>query len=296
MLTILALCGVTSCGLFGPAIADLPVQTRFALLNFSKRHYAALEVRQHTDPPGATTFTRMPLLPPGAVLRTDFYDLVGDTCPASLDFRLLLYRRVNDDASPPIPIGLDEGEEVEAVPIVAGQIENVPGPCAGFQPVGIYTVANWDAPEGDARVKFAQDSDVDQLIRASGRFANADAAWEIAGVNADMADREPPSPLAVSRIVGHVRLADGTGVEGIGVMLRTRFRVRLDDSSPDNDPDAGYGDPIMYTITDASGEFSFERPPGVYQIQVFSDEFAFRPSIVEVESPLENVWIVAEPL
>ena len=191
---------------------------------------------------------------------------------------------------------MDEGEQVESTPIVAGQVDDLPGPCAVYQSVGIYTVVNWEVPEGLARVKFAQDSGVDELIRATGRFANEDAVWEISGVDTVLADEPPPAPLAPNSIAGYVRFADGEGVEGVGVMLRTRFRVRLDDAIPDNDPDAGYGDPIAYATTDTSGAFTFDRPPGVYEVEVFCDDFAFRPSIVEVESPLETIWIIAEPI
>ena len=79
-------------------------------------------------------------------------------------------------------------------------------------------------------------------------------------------------------------------------MIRTRFRVRLSDDDPSNDPDAGFGEPIDFTETDAAGEFSFDRPPGAYRIEFFSDDFSFRPATIDVESPLDVILTVAEPL
>jgi len=286
-----------SCALFSPLAAGLPVNTQFVFMNFSTRYYAVLALREHNDSGELSEFNRTSLLPPGASFRADFIDFTEQLCPASLDFQLCLYRRVNDGMDPPIPIGLDEGEQVESVPIVAGQIDNMPGPCAGFNTVGIYTVINWDAPTGTARVKFAQDSAVDEMIRDSGRFSNVDSAWELTSVDPELASEPPPSPMPNNLIAGRITLPDGSGVEDIGVLLRTKYRVRLDDADASNDPDSGFSnDPIDFTMTDSSGVFRFERPPGIYQIECFSDHFGFRPSAVEIESPLETIWIIAEPL
>ncbi len=286
----------SSCALFAPEFADLPVATRLSFSNFSTRYYAVLGLRVHVDAGAPGAFVLTPLMPPGAAYRVDFTEFLGAGCPIALDCRLFLYKRVNDDQDPPIPIGLDETEQVETTPIVAGQIDNVPGPCSVSPSLGVYTIVNWETDEGFARVKFAQGSEVDGLLRDSGRFPNADAAWEIAGVDPAPASELPPPPAATDRIVGRVTLTDGTGVEGVGVLLRTRFRVRLDDADPANDPDAGYGDPIDFTTTDASGAFVFDRPAGVYQVEFFSDAYAFGPAAVEVETPLETIWVLAEPL
>ena len=91
-------------------------------------------------------------------------------------------------------------------------------------------------------------------------------------------------------------MADGSGVADIGVLLRTRFRIRLTDDDADNDPDAGFGDPIAVTATDANGEFSFNRPPGAYRIEFFSDDFAFLPAFIDVEAPIGVISTIVEPL
>jgi hypothetical protein len=82
----------------------------------------------------------------------------------------------------------------------------------------------------------------------------------------------------------------------IGVLIRTRFRVRLDDADAGNDPDAGFGEPIAVTTTAADGTFLFERPPGAYRVELFSDAFAFRPAIIDLETPSERIIVLAEPL
>src|SRR5690606_23188781 len=146
-----------------------------------------------------------------------FADLTTSTCPGSLDLRVFLYRRINEDE----PIGLDPGEAVEPAPIVAGEVANVPA-CA-VEPVETYTLVNWDAGEGVARVKIAQDTAIDATIRSQGIFPNKDAAWDVVGVDPALAAVPPPSHAPANRVAGHVTLADGTGVAGIGVLLRTRF-------------------------------------------------------------------------
>ncbi|MBN1492337.1 MAG: hypothetical protein JXA69_20660 [Phycisphaerae bacterium] len=264
-------------------------------MNFSTRYYAALALRDHTvtDEPG--DFILTDLLPPGAMFRADFGDFTASTCPTSLDVRVFLYRRVKDGQDPPVPIGLDEGEAVEPEPIVAAQIDDIPGPCGGIIPLGIYTIVNREAPTGTARVKFAQDSEIDAMLRASNRFPNPDAAWEVTGVDPDLKSAMPPAQMASVPIAGRVVLADGTGLSDVGILLCTKFRVRLDDADPNNDPDSGFSEPIDYVVTDATGAFTFDRPPGTYQLEFFSDEYAFRPYLVEVESPVSTIAVIAEP-
>ena len=90
--------------------------------------------------------------------------------------------------------------------------------------------------------------------------------------------------------------ADGSPVEGAGVLLRTRFRVRLGDDDDGNDPDSGFGDPIAFATTDADGAFEFQRPAGAYLVEFFSDDLLFRPDQILVESPLQVINVVAEPV
>ncbi len=279
---------LSSCGLEPPAFVGLPIETRFAFTNFSLEFYATLGVREHSDTPAA--FRQVPLLPPGATFRGTFLDFTGSGCPSSLDLQLLIYRRANDE----VPIGLDETEAVEAAPVIAGEVFDVPA--CGVQAVETYTIINWETEDGVARVKIAQDTAIEDEIRNSGIFDGIDATWEVTGVDPAIADVVPPAPAAIAPFGGTVMLAGGTGVEGIGVLLRTRFRVRLGDGDDDNDPDAGFGAPIAFTTTDANGAFSFDRPPGAYEVEFFSDEFAFRPDAIIVESPIEVIAVVAEPL
>jgi hypothetical protein len=264
-------------------------------MNLSTRFYAAFEIRAH-EADGSQPFVSTRLLAPGAIFRVDSNELIGEQCPDKLDVRVLLYRRVLDGQDPPVPIGMDETEAVEPQPIAVGEFSGVPGPCSVFPPVGTYTIVNWDAEAGRARVKFAQDSQVDALIESSNVFGNAEAVWDFTGVREDLANRAPPPLMESTALAGRVTLVDGTGVAGIGVLLRTRYRLRMDENNATNDPDAGYGDPIDYRSTDESGYFQFDRPPGVYQLEFFSDDYAFAPVAVEVESPLSTIRVLADPL
>ncbi len=276
--------------------SDLPVDTELGFMNLSTRYYAAFEIRAHDNQGSQQPFVSTRLLAPGAVFRVDCANFVGEQCPASLDVRVLLHKRILDGQDPPVPIGLDETEAVEQQPIAAAEFIGVPGPCAVFPPVGTYTIVNWDTEPGQARVKFAQDSQVDTLIGVLNTFGNQEAVWEVTGVEEHLANTAPPPLMESASLAGRVTLVDGTGVAGIGVLLRTRFRVRMDDSDIGNDPDAGYGDPIAYALTDESGYFRFERPPGVYQLEFFSDDYAFAPVTVEVETPLSTIGVLADPL
>jgi hypothetical protein len=275
-----------------------PIENQFSFVNLSTRYYAALEIREHADNQTQAAFASTPLLAPGAGFRAKFRDVLDVACPGSLDLRVFLYRRIHDD----LPIGLDEGEAVDPTPLVAGAIEDLPA--CDVQVLETYTIVNWDAPEGVARIKIAQGSCssdtqtdcVENAIRDSGSVTGPDLTWEVTGVDPTLVNTPPPTLAESSPITGRVTLADGTGVEGIGVLIRTRFRVRLDDQDADNDPDSGYGDPIAVTRTDESGRFQIDRPAGVYQLELFSDEFAFRPAIMEIETPLEEIQALAEPL
>jgi hypothetical protein len=281
---------LTSCGAFNPTFVGLPAETNIAFINLSRMSYAAFGVRVNAGDGNTAAFTASPLLPPGGIFRIAFSDLLGNACPDALDFQVFVYRRVNDD----VPIGLDPTEDVEPAPIAVGQVLGVPA--CNVQPLVTYTVANWDAPEGTARVKFAQGSAVDTAITMSGVFPNADAAWEVTGVDPTLAAEPPPSIAAPEPISGRVVLANGAPVPDVGVLIRTFFRARLDDADDSNDPDSGFSDPIAFSLTGADGAFNLNRPPGGYRMEFFSDEFSFRPAIVDVETPLSTVLIVAEPL
>jgi len=270
-----------------PPVSTLDVGTRFAFTNLSTQYYAAFAMRAHGDDTEAG-FTLTPLLAPGATYRGEFSEFIDTLCPDSLDFRIFLYRRMNSD----VPIGLDETEAVESSPIVAGQVLAVPA--CSIDLVEVYTIVNWDADEGFARVKFAQETGIEAEIRRLDLFGNDQAVWEVIGVDPDLTSQEPPELAAMESIAGAVTLADGTGVENIGVLIRTYWRKRLDDGIDDNDPDADWSDPIAVTKTDATGAFSIDRPAGVYRVEVFADGYLFRPTYVDVETPLEQITIVAE--
>jgi len=272
------------------AVSEQPIETSYSFTNLSRTMYAQLEIRAHAFDGVMTTYDKTPLLAPGGTHRARFLAALNTACPTSLDLRVLLFDRVNGD----IPIGLDAGEAVNPFPVVAGEIFDVPA--CGAAEVETYTIVNWDAPAGTARVKIAQDTPVETAIRSLGLFADPDAAWEFEGSVQELADA-PPQPLAdVESVSGRVITVEGVGVEQVGVLIRSRFRARLNDDDPNNDPDAGYGDPIDVTATDVDGRFSFDRPGGAYRIEVFSDDFLFRPPTTDVESPLDTLLFIAEPL
>jgi len=274
-----------------PSFDTPPIETSFAFTNFSQKYYAALRIRAHSSTTDPAIWYQTPLLPPGTTYRVRFLDSLGTGCADSLDFQLFLYKRIHDD----LPIGIDPGEAVEQTPIVAGQVFHIPA--CNVQAVETYTIVNWDAPEGTARVKFAQDSPVDTAIRNSGIFPNVDAAWEITGIDAALAGTPPPPHYGdIESIAGKVTLAGGRGVEGIGVLVRTRYRGRLNAADPSNGPDAGCSEPIAYTYTDTNGRFTFDRPPGAYRVEFLSDDYLFRPAIIDVESPLEIIQTIVEPM
>lgn len=268
---------------------DTPIETSFAFTNFSTQFYAALRIRPH-DAADTSGFAETTLLAPGVTFRRRFADEFEGGCPDALDLEVLLYKRVNED----VPIGLDADESVESQPVATGRVTDIPA--CGVQPLETFTIVNWDAPEGTARVKLAQATPIDTVIRASGRFPNPDAAWEFEGVDPLISDTDPPALSDKDTIAGRVTLDDQTPVAGIGVMIRTRFRVRLTDGDPSNDPDAGFGEPIDVTETDADGRFSFQRPPGAYRVEFFSDDFLFRPATVDIEAPVATVTTIVEPI
>lgn len=252
--------------------------------------YAQFQIRETNAATGANDFYSTTLLAPGATLRRRFRDVLGNACPEAIDLRVFLFTRINGD----VPIGLDESEAVGNTPVVAAEVTGVPA--CGAVVAETYTIVNWDAPVGTTRVKIAQATPVEELIRQTGLFPNDDAVWEVSGVDPNLADVPPNELEPAQPIEGRTILADGAPVEGIGVLLRSRFRVRLSDDDAGNDPDAGFGDPIAVATTDDAGTFRFDRPPGAYQIEAFSDEYLFRPSEIVFENASGEILIVAEPI
>lgn len=281
---------VSGCGVLDDGSSTLPIETSAAFTNLSRTMYAQFQIRATGSETGTNDFYKTTLLAPGATLRRRFRDALGDPCPEAIDLRVFLFMRINDD----VPIGLDPGETVSETPTLAAEVRGVPA--CGSVVAETYTIVNWDAPAGTARVKIAQATPVEELIRQSGLFPNDDAVWEASGVDPNLADVPPSELERAEPIEGRTILADGTPVEGLGVLLRSRFRLRLSDDDASNDPDAGFGDPIAVATTNENGEFRFDRPPGAYQVEAFSDNFLFRPSEIIFENPSGEILIVAEPI
>lgn len=289
MLTgLLALTAGQSCPGLGPIFGELPVQTRFSVINFSQRFYAVIGIREHRPGEDANPYSYTDLTAPGVTVRADFDVVAESGCPNAIDLRLLLYRRTNED----MPIGLDE--TIEPAPIVAGEVLNVP--VCSIQVLETFTIVNWDAPEGTGRVKLAQCSEIDQWLTTGGPFDNALGVWEIVGVDPALAGAAPPSLADTSPITGRVVLSNGTGISGILVTVSPRWRDALDCGDPDNADDTGYGGPIAYDVTGTNGSFSIDRPAGVYRIELYGDGYAFRPAIIDVETPQQSMILLAEPV
>jgi hypothetical protein len=286
--TVAGLC--TSCG-FDPAAFTAPdIETEIAFVNFHASQYAALGFRTHAADPQAP-FAMTALLPPGGVHRARFLNTVGTGCPNSLDFQVFLYQRTNED----VPIGLDEGEAVDQAPIAAGEILALPA--CDVQPLAVYTVVVWDSQPGVAHVRIAQNTPVDQAIADAGRFDNADNTWDVTGVDPALADEAPPPLAEMVPIAGRLVDQAGAGVVDVGVLIRTRFRVEPGMENPDDDdPNGGFSDPIDFRFTDASGLFRFDRPAGAYMVELFSDDYAFRPAFHVLETPAAAILVTAEPI
>ncbi len=284
----LCLLPALACDGIVPVFTDLAIETGFAFTNFSTTQYAVLEIRDADESSGV--YYETPLLPPGATHRVRFLDSVMTACPGTLDLRVRLYRRVNADQ----PIGLDEGEAVEATPVAAASIDDIPA--CDVDVLETYTIVNWEAPDGSGRVKLAQNTLIDDAIRNAGLFPNTDAVWEFTGVEDELAAVTAPELEEDAPITGRVTLADGTPVPDVGVLLRTRFRLRFNDGDESNDPDAGFGEAIDFAFTDENGSYRFERPPGAYQVEFFSDDFLLRPVSIVLETPSEVIDVIAEPV
>lgn len=265
-----------SCG-SEPVAVTLPVETEFFLLNLSRRWYATIGLRP-TDETG--DFTQSKLIPPGAVFRERFLVLFPDTggCPDRLDLRVHLFKRIHED----LPIGLDPEEQVEPQAISSAEITDVEA--CEVVVLSTYTIVLLDSPEGTGVIRFAQESGGEQQRSFSGRNLP-----DLANVPLRLLDDAPLS--------GRVLFEDGSPAPDLGVLLRARFRVNVDDSElcPDEPVGLCFSEPIAFDITNEEGRFSFDRPPGAYMVEVFGDGLLFRPGFVVIESPIDNILFVAEP-
>ena len=280
-----------SCG-FDPVAFTAPdIETEIAFVNFHASQYAALGFREHSDDPQAP-FVMTALVPPGGVHRARFLDALGTGCPDSLDFQVFLYARTNQD----VPIGLDEGEAVDPTPIVAGEILALPA--CDVQPLAVYTVVVWDSQPSVGHVRVAQNTPVDQAIADAGLFDNDDNRWDVVGVDPTLADQAPPPLAEMVPIAGRIVDASGAGIADVGVLIRTRFRVEpgTEDPEDEDDPNAGFSDPIDVRFTDEAGAFGFDRPAGAYMVELFSDDYAFRPAFHVLETPAAAILVTAEPI
>jgi hypothetical protein len=277
--------GISSCS---PQQLVLPIETEFSLLNLSRDWYATIALRP-TSPAGASEaeYVQSPLLPPGAVFRRRFLELFPQTggCPDFIDLRVHLYKRVNAD----VPIGLDPGEAVVPQAIASGEAVGV-NACGGDEPPSAtYTIVLRDSAEGTIILRIAQ---------GTGR----EVGLEFSGAEAPELDQIPPLLDAASLDVS-VLTSDGRPLAGVGVLLRTRVRPDVDPppaccsvgpSDPNEATQCCWGAPVAIGVTDDAGAFEFERPPGAYLVEAFADGLLFRPPLVVIESPLDNVTFIAE--
>ena len=270
---------VLSCGTV-PTPITLPAETEFSLINLSRRWYATIGLRPAEEwDPAEQPFVQSKLIPPGAVYRERFFDLFPQTggCPERLDLRVYLFKRINED----VPIGLDPGEPLNPQAVASAEILDVVA-CERVV-VSTFTIVLRDSSEGTGVLKIAQETEASQDITFTGQ--NLSPLESL------------PEMLENAPLAGQVVTPDGTAILGIGVLLRTRYRVTDDDTAlcPEEPDGRCYSLPIAIRTTDEQGRFSFDRPPGAYRVEVFADGFLFRPVSVIVESPIDNIIFVAEP-
>lgn len=275
---LMALVAGLSCTPDGPL--PLSVETEFAFLNLSRRWYAAVSVRPSAAPNEApAVFPPGKLIPPGAVWRERFPNVfeMPQGCPARLDLRIHLYKRINET----IPVSRDDGEALGPQAVASAEINGIVA-CEKVI-ASSFSIALRDSQEGVGVLKIAQDT-------------AAQADMQFAGVNLPELDALPAT-LSVVSLEGHVLSPNGDPVGGVGVLLRARYRVGDDDTAICPDEPAGlcFTHPIAIATTDETGWFAFDRPPGAYRIDVFADGLLFRPASILVESPIDDVLFLAEP-
>jgi hypothetical protein len=262
----------------------LRVETEFFLLNLTRDRYMTVGVRASDvlESGPNRPFKQSDLLAPGAVLRRRFLELFPSTggCPQRADIRVHLYHRINSA----VPIGMDPGEAVEPIAFASAEFTEVPA-CEAVV-LSTYTIVLRETDTLPGEVVFAQGSSSETLRQIMGN---------------DLANLDPPPLLGNAPLSVRVISPGGQGVPGIGVLLKTRYRVgdRPHDEllCPNSDPNLNgfcFSDPIAFGVTDAGGGFEFSRPPGAYGVEVFADGFNFRPAFQLIESPLNNVTFVAE--
>ncbi len=280
----------------------LPVETEFFLLNLTRDRFLTVALRDN-DASGsgdARAFVQSPLIPPGAVLRQRFLDLFPETggCPDRLDVRAHVYELNAPDAQPgSIPIGgdpcVDNPPDVSDVdPVAVASAEFLGVPACELIVLSTYTIVLRETEDVSGELVFAQG--VPGLPGPVRRLTQP----ELADLTA------LPPMLPAEPLTGRVLTQDGQPVGGIGVLLRTRFRITGNDEGKCPDADVCLGDepvglcysgPVALCRTANDGRFEFIRPPGAYRVEVFQDGFQFRPCSVIVESPLDNITIIAEP-
>lgn len=259
----------------------LPFETEFFLLNLTRDRYLTVALRDN-DLEGTgddRPFVQSPLIPPGAVMRRRFFDLFPETqgCPDRLDLRVHLYKQTN----PAKPIGRDPTDPGELAVLASAEFLGVSA-CEAVV-FSTYTIVLRETETEPGDLVFFQDFGSASPIRTIPDKALADL-------------EEVPPLLESEELTGQVLMRDGTPLPDIGVLLRTRYRVTVNDTElcPDEPVGRCYSAPIAYDITDAQGRFTFDRPPGAYMVQAFADGFLFRPGFVIIESPLNNVTIIGE--
>ena len=282
---------LTSCG-------GVPVEREYDLLNITGRWYAVFHMKPSAVESWScgTTAVCTDLLPPGAGVRGRFFDDFPETlgCPRSLDFRIWLFKRVNDG----VPIGEDPGEEVMPEPVARGEFKNI-NACSNDPFIRVFNAVLRESEEGAGVVDFS-------TVYPPPKFLNDNMLPE----PSPLPDRARAEPLE-----GHVLDPHGQPIAGIGLLLRTRVRLNLDgtnlppccsDGPSPPQPFSSLSDqelhnccvtePIDVAVTDAEGYFEFDRPEGVYLIEPFGNDYEFRPVGVVVDTPIDNILIIAEPL
>ncbi len=265
----------------------LPVETELLIVNTSSRWYVTMGLRPDSAEDESGFDFQSKLIPPGALFRERFINIFPQTggCPDRFDLRVYLYKRINED----IPIGLDETEEVDPIPVASAELLDILA--CEVVVASSYTIVLRDSQEGVGILKFAQELIGEQDGTFSGNT---------------LPPLDPiPDLLDNANLSGRVIMDDGVGIEGVGVLLRTRVRRGDDDPAccsinsggPTDVEDATvccYGAPIAVETTDMDGQFSFDRPPGAYWLEVFADDLLFRPVAVTVESPIDNIIFIGE--